>query len=246
VNPDEYAAFTKELTERVSADERVVGLVAVGSMALRDYAADRWSDHDFLLVTREGVQEDLRRDLSWLPRADDVALAFRETAHGLKVLYGNAHLLEFAVFDLDELGVASIDRYRVLLDRGGVEERVREVVAGPPPMEPDDVLFGQLVTNVHVAVGRTARGEALSGEFFLVSARRHLCALVARVVPSESRSLLDRFDPLRRFERAYPELGAEIAAAAPTDLLRIARRELQPARPDLPWAALEAVLLEQA
>lgn len=242
VTPDEYEAFTEELTARLSGDERVLGLVAVGSMAQRDYLPDRWSDHDFLLVVETGAQEAFRAELSWLPRREEIALSFRETEHGLKVLYAGSHLVEFAVFDLEELGLASINRYRVLLDSAGLEERVRALVARPRRAHGEEYLFGQLVTNVQVAIGRTARGEGLSGAFFLASAKRHLCALVARVAPE---SILDEFDPLRRFERAYPDLGPEIAAAGPREVLQIAERELRPHRPELAWPALEAVLLEQ-
>lgn len=238
---DEYDAFTRELTDRVARDERVLGLVAVGSMAQQDYRADEWSDHDFLLVTQAGTQETFREELAWLPRHDEIVLSFRETAHGLKVLYGDAHLVEFAVLDLDELALASINRYRVLVDRDGVEATVRGAVERESDRPSDEYHFGQLVTDVQVAIGRTARGEALSGRFFHVLALRHLCALLADDAP-----LLDTFDPLRRFERVYPELGAEVASAEPVDLLRIAQRELRRGRPDLPWAALEAVLLEQA
>jgi hypothetical protein len=212
-------------------------------MAAVDYDPDRWSDHDFFLIVPAGRQEELRDDLSWLPRGDEIELAFRETAHGLKVVYADGHLAEFAVFDLEELGVAGVNRYRVLLDRGGVEERVREVAARRPQRQSDDYLFGMFVTGVQVGAGRVARGERLSGAFFLVSAARHLCALLADALPAERRSLLDDLDPLRRFELVYPELGAEIEAALrdPATLLLIAERELQPVRPELPWQALEAV-----
>ena len=37
--------------------------------------------------------------------------------------------IEATFFDLDELGVASVNRYRVVLDRGGVAERMAEVAA---------------------------------------------------------------------------------------------------------------------
>ena len=70
MQPDEYRAFTRELTERLQRDERAIGLVAVGSMADRDYAPDEWSDHDFFVITPPGGQEELRNDLSWLPRVD--------------------------------------------------------------------------------------------------------------------------------------------------------------------------------
>jgi hypothetical protein len=239
----DYHAFTRRLVETLRADDRVIGLVAVGSMAARDYEPDAWSDHDFFVVTPPGGQEELRRDLSWLPRADEIVLSFRETAHGLKVLYADAHLLEFAVFDLDELRLAGVNRYRVLLDRGGVEERMDEVAARPRDQRSDEYLFGMFVTAVQVGAGRTRRGERLSGAFFLLLAARHLCALLAGAVPSERRSLLDDLDPLRRFELAHPELGAEIEAALddPDALLALAERELRPLRPELPWRALTAV-----
>lgn len=241
----DYHAFTQELVERLAADSRVTGVVAVGSMAAIDYEPDAWSDHDFFVITPSGGQEELRLDLSWLPHGDEVVLSFRETEHGLKILYRDGHLLEFAVFDLEEIALAGVNRYRVLLDRGGVAERMDEVAALPPrEQHADEYLFGMFVSGIQVGLGRTARGERLSGWFFCLWGTRYLCRLIARYVPSERTSLLDGFDPLRRFERAYPEVGAEILAALrndPARLLDLAERELRPLLPDLPWPALEAV-----
>lgn len=239
----DYSAFTAELTERLRADARVLGLVAVGSMAAIDYEPDEWSDHDFFVITPPSGQEALREDVSWLPHAEQIALSFRETQHGLKVLYRDGHLLEFAVFDLAEIAVASVNRYRVLLDRGGVEERMRDVAARPREERSDEYLFGMFVASVQVGAGRMQRGEALSGAFFLLWATRYLCALAAGALPSEQRKLLDDLDPLRRFERAYPRLGGEIRNALqdPATLLAIAERELRQLRPGLPWTALEGV-----
>jgi hypothetical protein len=226
----------------------VIGLVAVGSMADRDYAPDEWSDHDFLVVTVDGVQEELRRDLSWLPHAARIALSFRETEHGLKVVYDDGHMLEFAVFDFEELGLAGIDRYRMLIDRGGVEERTAAVKAADKPQRDDLFLFGMVVTAALVAGGRARRGEVLSASFFVTSGVTHLARLIARHVPSDTATLLDAFDPLRRFERAYPELGAELARLCelpPSQggpaLLDVMERELRDVLPDLPWASLDAV-----
>jgi hypothetical protein len=76
----------------------------------------------------------------------------------------------------------------------------------------------------------------------------YLGRLLIRTLPSPNGALLDEFDSLRRFERAYPELGAELAAIVRLDpadggaaLLDVLERELRPVRPDLPWAALDAV-----
>ena len=224
---DAYRAFTRELTELLEGDVRIVGLVALGSMAERDYAPDEWSDHDFFVVTHAGEQEMFRERLSWLPSADRIAFSFRETAHGLKVLYDDGHLLEFAVFDLDELRLARVNRYRVLVDRGGVSERMREVHEATARStqsgrEDERFHFGQLVTNVLVGAGRHMRGEAMSGAFFVKSsAVRHLLALVAMTVPAERARhgvARDDLDPFRRFDLVYPEIAREVDALlrAPT------------------------------
>jgi hypothetical protein len=225
-----------------------VGLIAVGSMAERDYAPDEGSDHDFLVVTPPGGQEELRQDLSWLPHAGRIAMSFRETDHGLKVVYDDGHMLEFAVFDLEELGLAGVNRYRVLIDRGGVEARVAEVAAEGKPQRDDEHLFGMIVTAALVAGGRGRRGEVLSAAFLVTWGMTYLTRLLARHLPSEHASLLDQFDPLRRFERAYPDLGAELAAICrlpPSEggpaLLDVLERELRAVCPELPWGAAAAV-----
>jgi hypothetical protein len=248
VQPDEYRAFTSELTGRLRADNRAIGLVAVGSMADRDYAPDEWSDHDFFVIAEPGQQEALRNDLSWLPRRERIALRFRETEHGVSVIYDDGHLLEFAVFDLEELGLASVNRYRVLVDQGGVDERVADV-ADSPPASPDDLfLFGKTLVAALVATGRARRGEALSAAFTLTSALTHLNRLLIRTLPAGNASILDEFDSLRRFELAYPALGRELAGIVRLDpavggpaILDVLERELRPRRPDLPWPAVEAV-----
>jgi len=51
----------------------------------------------------------------------------RETAHGLKVLYDDGHLLEFAVFDEAELPLARVNDYRVLLDRAHLEADLKHL-----------------------------------------------------------------------------------------------------------------------
>lgn len=217
-------------------------------MADRDYPPDQWSDHDFFVVTPPGGQEELRQDLSWLPYSDRIALSFRETDHGLKVIYDDGHMLEFAVFDLEEIGLAGVNRYRVLLDRGGVEARAGEVQAKGKPQHDDLHCFGMVVSAALVAGGRGRRGEVLSAAFLVTWGMTYLTRLVARHVPAESASLLDGFDSLRRFEVAYPELGRELATICelpPSQggpaLLDIMERELRGVLPELPWPALDAV-----
>jgi hypothetical protein len=252
-----YAAFTTELTRGADADGRIRGLVALGSMAARDYVPDDFSDHDFFIVAWPGHAETLRQAPGWLPRAEDIAHAFRETAHGLKVVYRDGHLLEFAVFDLEELSFARVNRYRVLLDRDGAVTARMDAQATLTEEElqrtaPEDAwLFGQWLSQVLVGLGRHARGEGLSGRARLHEAARLFCVLLARHVPAPEASLLDGLDALRRVERVYPATGGELARAMEGDtpglartLLRLAERELShvPAYPRDGVAAVRARL----
>src|SRR6266478_1296167 len=155
---DAYGRFSERLRERLAADERVLGLVALGSMS-GEPPPDRWSDHDFFVISRPGEQERMRTELSWLPDGEEIVLAYRETAHGVKVLYRDAHLLEFAVFDPEELSVARVNRFHVLLDRGGIADRMRalrERTAGDlADRRPDPRwLAGQMLTALLVGAGR--------------------------------------------------------------------------------------------
>jgi len=244
-----YDAFTRSLASALAGDPRVVGLVALGSMSGDGVPPDGFSDHDFFVVTVPGEQESFRTDLRWLPGDSGTVLVHRETAHGLKVVLADGHLLEFAVFDLEELLVARANRYAVLLDRGGVAARMAEVAARPSEHPADRWLCGQLLGNLLVGGGRAARGELLSARLFVAGhATGHLLRLLARHVPAEADASLDDLDPFRRFEKAHPRLGGELNAVLARDpleaalaLLDLAGRELRPYLPEWPSAAAEVV-----
>ncbi|HYO24292.1 MAG TPA: hypothetical protein VEQ85_05020 [Lacipirellulaceae bacterium] len=253
MTPEEYDTFTRELQGRLAADARVLGLVALGSMAARDYRPDRWSDHDFFVVVAPGTQEAMRADLAWLPGRERIVLSFRETAHGHKVLYDDGHLLEFALFDLEELSLAHVNRYRVLLDRAGIEARLRQMAAASARhghgVASDEALIGQFLANLLVGIGRYRRGEQLSAaQFVKTFALRHLLILFTRHLPAPQHALLDNLDPFRRFERVFPSLGAELNTIlgqelplAANALLALAQRELEGRLPAYPKAAAAVI-----
>jgi len=236
--PDEYELFARDLQERLSADPRVLGLVAVGSMARQGSLPDRWSDHDFFVVVEPGTQESFRSNLGWVPRHDEIVLSFRETAHGVKAIFGDGHLIEFAVFDPDELAVARINRYRALFDReriGGRLARVAEAtVAGTTPPS-REWLVGQFLTNLLVGTGRHFRGERLAGRHLvLAGALPHLVSLVTRRAAATERERLDSLDPLRRLETVFPSLGRRLDEATGRETPEAARALLDIALEELP------------
>lgn len=251
---DDYDRFTAELADSLAGDPAVLGLVALGSMAAQDYQPDRWSDHDFYVVVPAQDAERFRTDLRWLPRQDRIVLAVRETAHGLKVLYDDAHLLEFAVFSPEELAASTAGRSRVLLDRGGVGEAVGRISTRVRPGDdPVDLRYevAMFATNVLVGMGRHRRGERLSGRAHVEAwAVGHLLRALS-TLPSERADVLDGLDARRRFELAYPDLGAELddVLSAPLPeasrrLLALARRDLGDRLPDDVRRALDVVASE--
>ena len=254
MNKDAYAKYSEQLRQKLADDPRVLGLIALGSMAQQDYQPDEWSDHDFFVITIHGVQEDMRQDLSWLPQVDDLVFQFRETEHGLKALYRGGHLLEFAVFNEDELQMARLNRYRVLLDKADLTSKLAELELSTQDFVAQSRSssyhrFSELLMNIFVGVGRQARGEQLSGRQFIKTyALSHLLWLLAEHHLADDLDLLDNLDPFRRFEQVFPALGAEInqvlaqdTLAAAEGLLAVAVRELRPLLTQFPTAAVAEV-----
>jgi hypothetical protein len=206
-----YHDFTDELVRTLTNDSRVLGIVALGSMAARGRLPDRYSDHDFFIITE--AADELRASADWLPYRERLALWFRETPHGCKGVYDDGHLIEYAVFTPDELGIARANEYRVLLDRERIEERMAAIVV-PPPVHDPAWLHGMFLSNILVVSQRAQRGELASARWMLAQAMRHLVTLLGGGD--------DSLDPLRRFDHYALEqamrLGPASAARALLDL----------------------------
>lgn len=211
---------------------------------------DEWSDHDFLVITKSGEQESLRTDLSWLPNAQAIAFSFRETEHGLKVVYESGAVLEFAIFDCAELRACAINHHRLAYGSEDVREALSVAVTnGPSSSQSSDDLrdFRLFLSLILIGVGRARRGETLAaGQHIRTHASTALMRLLTRFLSSDDR--LDRLDIWRRFEFVYPELGIELANAlaqqpepAAIDLLRIAENVLAPVWTDYPYENVRVI-----
>jgi len=235
MDPQAYEAFADQLTANLQARPEVLGLVAVGSFAV---GADRYSDHDFFVIAPPDATEALRGDRTWLPAHERLVIAIRETQHGIKAVYDDGHLVEYAVFTPDEIALARLNRTRVLFDRADVAARIARTVettrvAVRDEAHTDGWLVGQFLATLLIGVSRHRRGERLAAiEFVHGLALRFLLMLIARHVPPDSPGVLDDLNPYRRVERAYPALGAELdAIIARGDLEAVARGLFELAEP---------------
>lgn len=214
-----YQALTNKLIENLQKEPQVLSLVLLGSTADQSHPPDEWSDHDFFVITESGMQEGFRMTLNWLPYPERIVLSVRETDHGLKILYNDGHILEFAVFDTAEIAIAKANDYVVVFDKGQITAAMAAIaVSTPPTTTYSDTIrqrdMGMFLSLLVVGSGRVARGELISGQLFIRShALAHLLPVLASILPAKHPEKLDNLDTFRRFEQVYPEVGAQITSA---------------------------------
>jgi len=222
-----YMTFIEQLQASLESRPDVLGLVLLGSAAARE-RADEWSDHDFFVITEDAAAEPLRQDLEWLPDHPSIALAPRETEHGLKVVYDSGHVLEFAVFTLGQLSLAGANAYEVRFDRGGVAAVMESLAKRPREQRDDERDLALFISLLLIGVGRVRRGELLvGGNLIRTYAVERLLRVLAHRRPD---ARLDDLDPFRRVEVVFDLDLAEALQADPESaaqsILAIAEAEL--------------------
>ncbi|MBI5931242.1 MAG: hypothetical protein HY862_18180 [Chloroflexi bacterium] len=252
MTPEQYQKFTDQLVANLAHDARVVGIISAGSMAAQGRLPDRWSDHDFFVIVESGQQEDFRQNLQWVPDYDHMIFSFRETEHGVKAIFDYGHLIEFAVFDVEETNLVSLNAYRVLLDRVDLGSRLAAIAhrtAINTANGNDTHYVGQFLSHLMIGAARYKRGEKLSGHRFIKDfALYELLWLLSKYLPAEDRTKLDNLDASRRFEKVFPEMGATISDLLLLDpietavgMLTTADTLLRPVMPNFPAEAFATI-----
>ncbi len=212
--------FKAELRSNAESDSRILGLVWAGSAA-ETSRFDEYSDFDFFLITTDEAAEPMRQQLEWLPQHENIAYWARETAHGLKVVYLDGTILEFAVFTLDELSSAKVNHYAVDYDAADVTTRTEAIHASGEHSSHEslDDHLAIIYTLLLIAIGRARRGEKLiAGQFVRSYAPLHIIRAVKKHLPSQAPEKRDVLDAWRRFEWEYPEIGAALNEALALDV----------------------------
>ena len=206
---EKFLSYQALLTDSVAKRPEVIGLIFVGSAAATE-RVDQYSDQDFFLVVHPGAGETFRQNLDWLPNHQNIAFSPRETAHGLKVVYQNGDVLEFAVFEDSELELSSVNDYSVVLDQQDISERMAKIakrsIPAPTKRSQEFELFLSLIL---IGVGRAKRGEVLAAEQHIKSyALTHTLKLIRATGSSNTKA--DSLNSFRRFEFDYPQLASEL------------------------------------
>lgn len=222
MNTQEFLSFRDRLCHNLKALDTVTGLAFVGSAA-ETARADEWSDHDFFVFATDGNAQALRQNLTWLPDFDDIALSVRETEHGLKVVYLNGHVLEFAIFE-DDWEISGVNSYEVTLDKTHIEQRMSDAQVRSIPKSIDvERELSLFLAHLLIGTGRFRRGELLSARQFINSfCLSSLVQLTCALIPaaSDSGNSSDNQNPFRRFDVRYPNLSHELEEIQRMDLER--------------------------
>ncbi len=247
----DYQAYTQSLVALAEADDRIDGLVVLGSTAKTHHQPDQWSDHDFWLIVKNGTEDDFHTDLSWIPQFDRHVLAFRETNHGWKVVFEDGHVLEYAIFPYSELHWARFHHYALLVDKTDISDRLKKMKTTQDenhttvsPLQQVQFLLSLLV----IGMGRYNRGEKLSGLLYIKHhALEQYHNLLQSIVPPQNAHLVDDLSPSRRLEWTHPEYAEKlhpiITASVPdgAELLLDLAVEFADQIDDFPSDAIETV-----
>ena len=210
---ESFLKFSQDLTKSLAGMDEVIGLVFLGSAADTS-RVDQWSDHDFFVITKNGLAENFRKNLSWLPNTQEIVMAPRETDHGLKVVYSSGHVLEFAVFNDSELELASANAFAVALDRSNIEERMRAIASRSGKKDYlFDTEFELFLSQLLISVGRARRGETLTArESFSNACLNYVLGFVRHCLAAEpgTEEKTDNLNRFRRFEFQYPTLAKRL------------------------------------
>jgi hypothetical protein len=225
-----FLAYSEALRASLDARSEVVGLVFLGSAA-ETSRADEWSDHDFFVISVDDQAEALRQNVDWLPNFDQISIAVRETDHGLKVVYQDGQVLEFAVFKDSELEIASASAFAVAIDKCNLQQRMQALadksVGRPVDHKKEFELF---LCQLLIGVGRARRGEQLiAGQHIRSWAINNLLGLVQlNLEPvAGTAAQVDIFSRYRRFEKQYPAAGQRIELAQQLPLESCAKALLE-------------------
>ena len=138
--------------------EEVLAFIGLGSM--HDLTRlDAYSDIDFfILVQSQQDKKIYMEDMSWLD-VHPIIFSYIETRDGLKVVYEDGILLEFAVFTMDELKVIPFQEGTIYYKKPFIEEHdLKPQLKQSHPFDLNKTISNCL-SNLYVGLLREHRGE---------------------------------------------------------------------------------------
>ncbi len=203
----------KQVAESVKSTGDALAFLALGSVGKETQRIDEFSDLDFFVICKADKKERFIHRVDWLTSVEPAAFYFQNTRDGLKFVFEDGILCEFAIFTEEEFSTAQYSEGRFLW-----KDDAFRVTEGKAQKEPEYLsstegyLLGEALTNLYVGMGRYLRGEKMSAFSFVQSyAVHHVLALISQKFPSE-KPFMDVFNVERRFELRYSRFANDLAS----------------------------------
>ena len=138
--------------------KEVLAFIGLGSM--HDLSRlDRYSDIDFFIIVKsQNDKKNYMEDISWLD-VHPIIFSYIETRDGLKVVYEDGILLEFAVFTMDELKLIPFQEGTIYYKKPFIEEHdLKPQLEQSHPFDLNKTISNCL-SNLYVGLLREHRGE---------------------------------------------------------------------------------------
>ncbi len=202
----------KQVAESVKNTGDALAFLALGSVGKETQRIDEFSDLDFFVICKEDKKDRFIRQVDWLTAIRPAAFYFQNTRDGLKFVFEDGILCEFAIFTETEFRTALYSEGRFLWKDDAFQVYESTAKKEPEYLSGDEAYFiGEALTNLYVGMGRYLRGEKMSAFSFVQNyAVHHVLSLICQKFPSE-KPFMDVFNTERRFEIRYSRFSNDIA-----------------------------------
>ena len=247
-----FEEYVNEIQDLLLRDPNVLGLLTVGSTADPAYR-DQWSDHDFWIIVASGSHSLYCDTVIWLPNSEDILLSAPHDPAYQTIVYKDKHKVEYAVFDETAARKSKLERFQILIDRGGIADITRMAVNSSmkerSAVRSRQCLIENLAILIWTGHQRAMRGELLSAHQYLTGFSVDLLLellVVHSVIGQEPTT--DSLDPRRRIELLHPHLAARLNSIVALPIIKvgfalmsIAEELLHSKAPMLTWDSFAVV-----
>jgi lincosamide nucleotidyltransferase len=166
----------QEIIKANQSDE-VLAFLGLGSM--HDVSRlDEYSDIDFFMVVEKGYKNKYLSQVTWLEVAP-IVFWYQETTDGLKVIYDDGILLEFAVFEVEELQYIPYQEGTIYYQKPSFDPNLLKPNIPLPQKRDMTWTLNTLLSNLYVGLLREHRGEHVAAFLMIqVYATHHLLTLL--------------------------------------------------------------------
>ncbi len=184
-------------------------------MAEKEQRPDKYSDHDFIIITKNGYQEKLKQNLEWLPDNENLIYDFKESKLAVKAIYEYGHIVEFIVADQEELKDIPLNTYKIMFDKSNLDDLLKKYAKNTENNSKlqisNERLIGQIIFDLKIGIDRYLRGEHLSAfKKIKCLCVERLLILIQKNINTKIDKTYDNLDPFRRVELLYPTFGKKI------------------------------------